>query len=280
MENRTPAEILAYVSDTGYKKVQRKIPAVLILAFLAGAFIAFAAQEANMMSHNLLANYDTYGLGRALSGAMFGTGLMLVLLAGGDLVTGNTLIIISVLDRRVKIRSMLFNWLIVYIGNFIGSLFIVWMVCQTGLLDSSNGLLGGITIKIAAYKTSLPFLSAFLMGVMCNWLVCLAVWVSSGARDFSGKILSIFFIIGLFVISGYEHSVANMFYIPAGIIAKQNPYWLGKAGTAAAELDGLNWISFFTKNLIPVTLGNIVGGAGMVGVLYWFSLGSVKPKKE
>jgi len=280
MENKTPAEILAYVSDTGCTKVQRKIPSLLILAFLAGAFIAFAAQESNMMAHNLLANSDTYGLGRALSGAMFGTGLMLVLFAGGELFTGNTLIIVSVLDRRVKIRRMLLNWLLVYAGNFAGSLFIVWMVCQSGLLDSSNGLLGGMTIKIAAYKTSLPFLSAFLMGVMCNWLVCLAVWVSSGARDFAGKILSIFFIVGLFVISGYEHSVANMFYIPAGITAKQNLLWLRKAGISAAQLDGLNVINFFTKNLIPVTLGNLAGGAGMVGALYWFSLGAAKPRKE
>jgi len=180
----------------------------------------------------------------------------------------------------VKVRQMLLNWLLVYTGNFAGSLFIVWMVSRTGLLDASNGLLGGMTIKNAAYKTSLPFLPAFLMGVMCNWLVCLAVWVSTGARDIAGKILSIFFIIGLFVISGYEHSVANMFYIPIGILAKQNPSWLEKANTAAAQLNGLNWVTFFTKNLIPVTLGNLVGGAGMVGTLYWLSFGLAKPRKE
>jgi formate/nitrite transporter len=279
MENRTPEEILAHISGSGCIRAQRKIPAALILAFFAGAFIAFAAQGSNMMAYNLLTNPDTYGLGRALSGAIFGTGLMLVVLAGGELVTGNALIIISVLDRKLKARRMLLSWLVVYAGNFMGSLFIAWMVYRSGLLDSSDGLLGGMVIKIAVHKTSLAFLPALLMGIMCNWLVCLAVWVSSGARDTAGKILAIFFIIGLFVISGYEHSVANMFYIPVGILAKQNPFWLEKANTAAAQLDGLNWITFFTKNLIPVTLGNMAGGSGMVGVLYWFSLGSSKPRK-
>jgi formate/nitrite transporter len=280
MENRTPAEILAYISDYGCVKVQRKIPAVLILAFFAGAFISFAAQGTNMMTYNLFANPNTYGLGRALMGAEFGTGLMLVLLAGGELVTGNTLIIISVLNRRVKVRQMLFNWLLVYVGNFVGCLCIAWMAYHSGLFNSSDGLLGGMTIKNAVNKTSMPFFSAFLLGIMCNWLVCLAVWVSSGARDFAGKILAIFFIIGLFVVSGFEHSVANMYYIPAGIWAKENSLWLEMSKSTAAELGALNWFNFFTKNLIPVTLGNLVGGAGMVGVLYWLSLSALKPRKE
>jgi len=280
MENRTHEEILAYTSDSGYIRIQRKMHAVLILSFLGGTFISFGAQTANTMAYNLLANSDTYGLGRALSGMMFGAGLMLIVFAGGELFTGNALFIVSVLDRRVKIRTMLFSWLVVYIGNFAGCLFIAWMVYHSGLFNFSDGLLGGMTIKIAAYKTSLPFHSAFLMGLMCNWLVCLAIWVLSGIRDTAGKILSIFFIIGAFVISGYEHSVANMFYIPAGILAKQNPFWLEKANTAAAQLDGLNWATLFTKNLIPVTLGNIVGGSGMVGILYWLSFSSAKPQKK
>jgi len=279
MDSRTPAEILAYISDLGCKKIQRKIPAELILAFLAGAFISFAAQGTNMMTYNLFANPDTYGLGRALTGAEFGTGLMLVLLAGGELVTGNTLIIVGVLDRRIKIKKMLLNWLLVYCGNFAGCLCIAWMSYHSGLFNSSDGLLGGMTIKIAVNKTSMPFYSAFLLGVMCNWLVCLAVWVSSGSRDFTGKILAIFFIIGLFVVSGFEHSVANMYYIPAGIWAKQNQLWLEMSHSTSAELAGLNWGAFFTKNLIPVTLGNLLGGAGMVGVIYWFCYGSERPQK-
>ena len=273
---RPPAEILAYASDAGAAKAERKAFAVLILAFLAGAFIAFASEGSNMAAYNLFAKSETYGLGKVLAGAVFGTGLMLVGLAGGELFTGNMLIIVAALDHKVKIRRMLLNWFLVYIGNFLGSVCIAWMMYQSGLFNSSDGLLGGITIKIAANKTALPFHSAFFLGVMCNWLVCLAVWASYGAKDIAGKALVIFFIIGLFITSGFEHSVANMYYIPAGILAKQNPLWLEKARLAAEQLAGLNWTTLVTKNLIPVTLGNMAGGAGLVGFLYWLSLGKQK----
>ena len=196
---------------------------------------------------------------------------MLVLVAGGELFTGNTLIFISVLDKKIKIRLMLRNWLIVYIANFIGSIFIAYMMNKSGLFNSGGGMLGGQTIKIAAYKTGLPFVSAFFLGIMCNWLVCLAVWVSFAAKDVMGKLFACFFIIGLFITSGFEHSVANMYYIPAGIMAKANPSWLEAAHISEAQIAGLNWATLFSKNLIPVTLGNIVGGAGMVGLLYWLS---------
>jgi formate/nitrite transporter len=272
MEARTPVEILAFSGDVGVAKTQRKIPSLMILSFLAGAFIAFAAEGSNMAAFNLLANPETYGLGRFLAGTVFTAGLMMVILAGAELFTGNMLLIIPVLDRRVTVGQMLLNWLMVYIGNFIGSVLIARMMSMSGLFASGNGLLGGITIKIAAGKTALPFLPAFLLGIMCNWLVCLAVWASYSARDVAGKILIIFFIILLFVISGFEHSVANMYYIPAGIFAKQNPQWLAASGVSAQQLAGLNWLNFVVKNLIPVTLGNIIGGSAMVGALYWLAL--------
>ena len=272
MEARTPAEIIALVSDIGLAKTQRKIHAVLILSFVAGAYIAFASQGSSMAAYNLIANPETYGLGRTLTGAIFGIGLMLVIFAGGDVFIGNNLIIVSVLDRRVSVRQMFFNWLLVYAGNLLGSLFIAWMMFQSGLFNSSNGLLGGVTISIAASKTALSFFQAFVLGVMCNWLVCLAVWSSLAARDISGKALVIFFIIGLFVMSGFENSIANMYYIPAGILAKSNPLWLAMSALTVEQLESLNWLTFFTRNLIPVTLGNTLGGAGLVGVLYWLSL--------
>jgi formate/nitrite transporter len=272
MEARNPNQILEYTSDTGVIKTNRTVLSTLVLSFLAGVFIAFASEGSTMAAFNLFANPDTYGLGRVLAGAVFGTGLMLVLTAGGELFTGNTLVLVSVLDKKVKIIDMFRNWLIVYIGNFIGSVFIAYMMNKSGLFNSGNGIFGGQTIKIAAYKTGLPFISAFYLGIMCNWLVCLAVWVSYAAKDVMGKFFSCFFIIGLFITSGFEHSVANMYYIPAGIIAKENQMWVEAARLSGEQLAELNWITFFTKNLIPVTLGNIVGGSVMVGFLYWVSL--------
>ena len=276
MEARTPAEIAAYTSDVGLAKAQRTIPSLSILAFCAGAFIAFAAEGSNMAAYNLLANADTYGLGRALAGAVFSVGLMMVVLAGGELFTGNNLIIVAVLDRRVTVRRMLVNWFFAYFGNLLGSLLIAWMMIQSGLFNASDGLLGGMTIKIAASKTALSFQAAFTLGILCNWLVCIAVWVSYAAKDIDGKAMMIFFIIWLFIISGFEHSIANMYYIPAGILAKGNSQWLAMSGLGAERLAGLNWGAFITKNLIPVTLGNIVGGSGMVGFLYWLALGKKK----
>lgn len=278
MEARSPAQILEYTSDAGVTKVLRGKLSQLILAFFAGVYIAFASEGSNMAAFNLFANPDTYGLGKVLAGAVFGTGLMLVLIAGGELFTGNTLIIVGVLDRKVKIQQMFANWIVVYLGNFIGSICIAYMMNKSGLFNSGNAVLGGQTIKIAAYKTGIPFLSAFFLGVMCNWLVCLAVWVSFAAKDVIGKMFSCFFIIGLFITSGFEHSIANMYYIPAGIMAKANPLWVEASHVATEQLDNLNWITFITKNLIPVTLGNIVGGSVMVGTLYWLSL--TKKKTE
>jgi formate/nitrite transporter len=248
MEARTPAEILAYTSDVGVVKAQRKIPAVLILSFFAGAFIAFAAEGSSMAAYNLLDKAETYGLGRVLAGGVFSLGLMMVLMAGAELFTGNTLIVVSVMDRKVTVSKMLLNWLLVYIGNFVGSLCIAWMVYETGQLSASGGLLGGVTIRIAAGKTALPFHSAFFSGILCKWLVCLAVWVSFGSKDIAGKVLTTFFIICLFVTSGFDHSVANMYYISAGIIAKVNPQWLELSRVSTENLAGRNWGNFLVRN--------------------------------
>jgi formate/nitrite transporter len=269
MEARTPAQILDYANEAARAKVSRPKSAEAILAFLAGAFIAFASEGSTMAAYNLLADPASYGLGRVLAGAVFGTGLMLVLVAGGELFTGNCLIITGVLDRKVRLSHMFVNWLIVYLGNFAGSLFIAALMNLSGLFNSSNALLGGMTIKIAAGKTALSFSAALALGLLCNWLVCLAVWVSWAAKDVAGKLLSCFFIIGLFITSGFEHSIANMYYIPAGLFAKANPLWVAASGLSPEQLAGLSWSGFIVKNLLPVTLGNIAGGAIMVGLLYW-----------
>jgi formate/nitrite transporter len=276
MDNKnylTPAEITEATIQAGIKKTALSVKQMFILGILAGVFIAFAAEGSNMAAFNLLAKAETYGMGRALAGAIFGTGLMLVVVAGGELFTGNTMIIAGVLDKKVTLGAMLKNWLFVYLGNLVGSLFIAYMMTKSGLFNSGANLLGGITIKIAASKVGLGFMQAVYLGIMCNWLVCLAVWMSTGARDITGKLFAIFFPIWLFITSGFEHSVANMYYIPAGIMAKGTKAWADAAlasGAAVEMLDKLNWGSFFINNLLPVTLGNIIGGGIFVAAAYWY----------
>lgn len=271
MKPLKPAEILDVTIETGKAKASGSFGKLFVLGILAGAFIAFAAEGSNMAAFNLLASPDTYGLGKCLAGSIFGTGLMLVVLAGGELFTGNTLIMAAVADKQVTLARMLRNWIIVYLGNLAGSLLIAYMINASGQLDSSAGLLGGMTIKIAAGKCGLSFLKAFVLGIMCNWLVCLAVWLSFGADTMSGKILGIFFPIWLFITSGFEHSVANMYYIPAGIMAKSNELYVTMSGLSAEALAGLNIQNFLLANLLPVTLGNIVGGAGFVALAYFYA---------
>ncbi|MDR1659164.1 MAG: formate/nitrite transporter family protein [Desulfovibrio sp.] len=267
----SPAEICACTDEAGVKKSLLSPGRQFLLAVLAGAFIAFAAEGSNMAAFNLLADPNSYGLGRCLAGVVFPTGLMLVILAGGELFTGNTLMGIALARRRISLASMLGNWIVVYIGNFIGSVFLAHMMAASGLFNNGAGLLGGVTIKIASGKVSLSFVSAFYLGLMCNWLVCLAVWIAYGAKDIAGKVLGIFCPIWLFITSGFEHSVANMYYIPAGIFAKGNAAWAAASGLSPDALEKLNWASFVVNNLVPVTLGNIIGGMFFVGMAYWFA---------
>ncbi|MDR0402501.1 MAG: formate/nitrite transporter family protein [Treponema sp.] len=272
MEILPPARILEYSADIGALKTGRRFLSTVILAFLAGAFIAFGAEGSTMAASGLLSAPETYGLGRALAGAVFGVGLMLVLTAGGELFTGNCLIITGVLAKKTPVSKMLANWLIVYLGNFAGGLCIAWLMYVSGLFSAGGDLVGGVTLRIAEGKTALSFWPAFVQGLLCNWLVCLAVWVSFASKEIPGKLLACFFVIFLFVTSGFEHCIANMYYVPAGIFAKTNEAWAAASGLSSARLEGLNWAAFFVKNLLPVTLGNIAGGSGMVGGLYWLGL--------
>lgn len=265
-----PAEITEFTINMAQDKVAGSFQKLFLLGILAGAFIAFAAEGSNMAAFNLFAEPTTYGLGKALAGVVFGTGLMLVVLAGGELFTGNTMILAAVCDKKVTIRNMLRNWIIVYIGNFIGSVLIAYMMVHSGLFSCGADMLGAVTLKIAAYKVNLGFSQAFYLGIMCNWLVCLAVWISFGADTMAGKILSIFFPIWLFITSGFEHCVANMYYIPAGIMIKENASFAELSHLSGEVLNSLTWGSFFVHNLIPVTLGNIVGGGIFVGMAYWY----------
>jgi formate/nitrite transporter len=263
----SPPEIMESFIVTGQKKAGLSVVEEVVLGALAGAFVAFAAVGSNAAVYTLES-------GKALAGALFSVGLMLVVIAGGELFTGNCLMVVACAERKISLPSMLRNWVCVYCGNFAGALLIAYFVNRSGQLDLSGGLLGGFTVKLAVQKAGLTFEKAFFMGILCNWLVCLAVWMSAAANDVAGKLLAIFFPIWLFVTSGFEHSVANMYYVPAGILAKADPLFVKSAVELGANGEGislLNWSAFLTGNLLPVTIGNIVGGAFFVGLAYRFS---------
>lgn len=265
----SPSEIADLTVNIGIKKAGLTPLKQFILGILAGAFIAFGSQAANMATHTI----TDVALAKLISGLIFPAGLMLVLMAGAELFTGNCLMIVALAERKITLMKLLRSWVIVYFGNLAGGVIVAYLISWSGQLDYTGGLLGGITIKAAAGKTALTFTRGFVLGILCNWLVCLAVWTSFGAKDGISKAVCVFFPVWVFIASGFEHSVANMYYIPAGIIAKSSPLYVSKAleaGASQAGIDALNWCSMFTRNLLPVTLGNIVGGSVFVGIAYWF----------
>lgn len=276
MNHLKPAETLEALMKAAELKASMPLKRLIIFGIFAGAYIAFAGAGANMASFNLLADPETFGLGKILSGTIFTVGLMLVVLGGAELFTGNTTMIAAVSEKRITASSMLKNWIIVYICNFIGGVLIAFMVYYSGGLNAGNGLLGAMTVKIASGKVSLGFGQALVSGILCNWLVCMAVWLSTGAQTTVGKIFSIFFPIWLFVTAGFEHSVANMFFIPAGIFASGNELFVSLSGVSRDVLSGLNWSGMLINNLFPVTIGNIIGGSVCVAMGYYTALKSEK----
>ena len=241
MNHMKPAETLKALIETSKVKSSIPIKRMVIFGIFAGAYIAFAGAGANMAAYGLLSSTETFGLGKILSGTIFTVGLIMVVLGGAELFTGNTTMIAAVIDKRITVSSMLKNWVIVYICNFIGGVLIAFMVYYSGVLNSGEGMLGAMTVKIAAGKVNMSFGSAFVSGILCNWLVCMAVWLSTGAQTTVGKILSIFFPIWLFVTAVFEHSVANMYFIPAGIFAKSNQMFTALSEMGFDALANLNW---------------------------------------
>ena len=242
---------------------------LVLLGILAGMFIAGGAAASNVAMHNI----SNVGLARLVAGVIFPVGLMMIVLVGGELFTGDCLLILGIMDKKYNVLQAIKVLVIVFITNLLGSVIIAFIVYESGQFNYTDGLLGAFTIKVALSKTGLSFTNAFCSGILCNIFVCLAVLMAASSKQVSGKILGIFFPIMAFVVSGYEHCVANMYYIPAGIIAKMNDSYVAKAKDAYnftdAKLDGLNIKTFFVDNLIPVTLGNIVGGMLFVGVILY-----------
>ncbi|MGB9823814.1 MAG: formate/nitrite transporter family protein [Candidatus Hydrothermia bacterium] len=266
-ECRAPANVADMLTnDVCVKKVQASFWRLLVLGILAGVYIGFGAELSTLVGHDL-SKFLGVGFARFLQGAVFSVGLMLVVIAGAELFTGNNLIMLSVLDGKATVGRLLYNWVVVYIANLLGSLLLVVLMYWTELWKMNGNLVGAYALNIANTKVNLPFLVAFSRGILCNWLVCLAVWMALASRDIIGKIFAIFFPIMAFVASGFEHSIANMYFIPMGLFLKGVQDVVAAAGNP--DLSNLTWYGFFVKNLIPVTLGNIVGGAGFVATLYW-----------
>jgi len=262
-----PKDVAGKVCEAGVGKCKLPILKMFILAILAGVYIAFGAQL-----FLLVGSDSTLGFGftRFLSASVFTVGLMMVVVGGAELFTGNNLVLIAALDKKVTWGELLKNWVVVYIGNFVGSIILAAFLFWGGTWSLSGNLVGANALKVALSKTSLTFAQAFFRGILCNWLVCMAVWMAMASKDVIGKLFAIYFPIMAFVASGFEHSVANMFFIPYGIFLKGNPKVLEVTGKTLADLANLNWGTLFTVNLIPVTLGNLVGGAIFVGAVYWY----------
>ncbi len=274
-----PADMATKAEAIGIKKASLGFLDMFALAILAGAFIGTGAIYATTVWTG--SGALPYGVSRLLGGLVFCLGLILVVVAGAELFTGNNLIVMAWAAGKVSTAKLLRNWGIVWVGNFVGSVLTAVVMLLSKQYMFSKGALGLQALNIANAKVSLDPIQAFFLGIMCNALVCMAVWLCYSARTTTDKILSIIFPISMFVAAGFEHSVANMYFVPIGLFIKQfapAAFWATDAlanATPAAITAGsfanLTWGSFFLNNLIPVTLGNIVGGAGFVGLIYWFA---------
>jgi len=250
-------------------------------AILAGAMIAFGAEASNVSAHCI----SNIGIARTVAGAVFPIGLMMVILLGAELFTGDCMLAIGIPEKILTWKKFGQMLLTIYLGNFIGGMLIAIMTFGSGQFNYSDGGLGAYTIKVAITKVNLPFGTALISGILCNILVCAAVLMAMCAADICGKLFASFFIIFAFVISGFEHCVANMYYITAGLVCKLNPGYMDvaieKYGITSSQLDSLNISNFVVGNLIPVTIGNIIGGAIFVGLpLYYLNAGKGKITRD
>ena len=262
-EPRSPQALAQMITKgVGVKKATASLASIAILGILAGVYIGFGAQMATLVGHDA-AKFVGLGLAQVAVGGVFSVGLMLVVIAGAELFTGNNLMIASVLEKEYGWGKLLGRWGVVYVANFAGSVLLAYILYASGLWKMGSNAVGAKALAIANAKVNLPFGEAFFRGIGCNWLVCLAVWMARSAKEVAGKILAIFFPIMAFVALGYEHCVANMYFIPMGLFLK------GTAAAGVASFESLTWGNFVARNLVPVTVGNIVGGALFVGSIYW-----------
>ena len=259
-----PAQIIPKNIQAGITKATMPLGKMIMLGMLAGSFIALGGAASSVAAHNV----SNVGLARLIMGAIFPVGLMMIVLVGGELFTGNCMIVMAVMDKKAVWTGYVRNLIVVYFSNLAGALIIDVLLLFSGQLEYSSGMMGAFAIKVAYGKVTISPLAGFTSGVLCNMLVCLAILMALAARDAAGKMLAVFFPIFAFVISGYEHCVANMYYIFMGILAKTNADYVQAAKELYGYTDGdLNKLTVVgsLKNFVPVTLGNIVGGAILIG---------------
>ena len=263
----SPTEFVDSYAAIGARKAAAPPVKTLLLAVLAGAFIALGAVTACTVGHGMPNGASM----RLASGVLFPFGLMMVILTGAELFTGNCLMGISVLEKSVSLGGMVKNLVIVYFGNFVGALLVAAGCAFFGQYNLSDGALAVYVIKTAAGKCAISFPNGLVMGIFCNVLVCAGVMLSLCAKDLTGRVLDAFVPVCVFVICGFEHCIANMFMVPLGIFIREgagSDFW-SSTGLDSTKFAGLTWSNFIEHNLIPVTLGNIVGGGIMIGILYW-----------
>ena len=272
----TAAETTANYSNAGAAKTKLSIAKMLLLGILAGFLIGFPSCVTNMATYAL----DNNSTIRMVSGLLFAFGLGMVVITGAELFTGNTLITISVLDKKATLLGMLRNWVFVYIGNFIGSMALSFICAQFGWLSAGSNALASFSMKLAVGKMTMPFQNAFFMGVLCNILVTIGVLLSLSGKDGISRFIGAWAPVMFFVTCGFNHSIADMTYCMLGLFAKNVPAYVEAAQSAGVALENLTWGNYFVGNLIPVTLGNLVGGV-CVGALFWFAYlkGAARDKK-
>ncbi|MCQ3929073.1 MAG: formate transporter FocA [Chloroflexi bacterium] len=262
-----PPDIAKRAEQVGIKKAGMDAASVFTLALLAGGFVAVGAVFATTTVSGA-AGILPYGVTRLLAGLVFSLGLILIVVAGGELFTGNNLIVMAWASRKVSTKALIRNWVLVYAGNLVGAILTAGLMYLTKQYAAGGGVVGKAALNIANDKVHLEFIQAVALGMMCNALVCVAVWLTYGARSTTDKIMAIIFPITAFVSAGFEHSIANMYYIPFALLIKQ----FDSDFTAAQGLSvsDLTVQSFLMDNLLPVTIGNIIGGSVMVAIIYWF----------
>ena len=256
-----PSEMAHRAEEIGKAKVERDAFSMFVLAVLAGAFIAWGGVFYTVVTTAGTVSLP-FGVTKLLGGLAFSLGLILVIIGGAELFTGNNLIVMALASGRIKARQLLRNWILVYTGNFVGAVGVAILVYLAGVPEQAEGQVGEAIRQIASTKCSLAWPHAIATGIGCNLLVCLAIWLCFSARSVADKVLAIVFPITAFVATGMEHCVANMYFIPMGMLTEISS---GGNDESAISLGNFVW-----NNLLPVTIGNIIGGTLLVGMVYWF----------